>query len=465
VKPAALPLVFVALLAGCVVGPNYKRPAVDVPGAYRGQAGEQTAPLSAESLGNQKWWEVFQDPQLRELIRTALKQNYDVRIAASRVLQAQAEVGITRSNQFPTANVGADVISQRNPKVASVFPSYEVNAGEVNLSVIWNLDFWGKYRRETEVARANLLATEWGRRGVLTSVVASVASAYFELRELDLDLEISKRTLETRQASLKLTKVLQEHGTTSMLDVRQAEQLVYTASESIPDLERQIQQQEDLLSVLLGENPGPMPRGLRLTEQPSPPSVPAGLPSELLDRRPDIRESEANLMAANAEIGVAKAMLFPSIALTGTGGLESYALNRLFTGSGELWNSAASLTQPVFEAGALRAGVKLTQAQKEQMLLTYQQTIQQAFRQVSDALVAYQKNREYREQQELLTTAAEDADRLSTIRYQNGGASYLEVLTNETNYFAAELNLAAARLNERLALVQLYSALGGGWQQ
>jgi len=452
-------------LAGCTVGPKYQRPAVDTPSAYRGENAAQPAIASAESLGNEKWWEVFQDPVLQQLIRTALQQNYDVQIAATRVLQAQAELGITRANQFPMLGAGAQAFSERNPKISSAFPAYQTNVGQVDLSVIWNLDFWGKYRRETEAARAQLLASEWGRRAVLTSVVSSVATAYFQLRELDLALEISKSTLASRQDSLRLTNVLAQNGSASMLDVRQSEELVYTASETIPDLERQIAQQEDALSTLLGENPGAIPRGRVLTDQPNPPTVPAGLPSELLERRPDIREAEETLIAANAEIGVAKAAYFPDISLTGTAGFESYALTKLFNASSGLWNTAGTLTQPVFEAGSLHAGVRLAEAQEQQMLLTYKQTIIGAFQQVSDSLVAYQKDREYREQQQLLTSSAQEADRLSNILYQHGGASYLQVLTSETNYFAAELNLAQAQLNERLSLVQLYNTLGGGWQQ
>ena len=409
--------------------------------------------------------DVFQDPVLQQLIRTALKQNYDIRIAATRVLQAQAQLGITRSNQFPIVSAGAQVFSERNPQDRRVIPAYKENAGELDLSVIWNLDFWGKYRRETEAARASLLAREWGRRAVITSVVSSVATAYFQLRELDLALEVSQRTLASRQDSLHLIKVLAKNGSASALDVRQAEQLVYAAAETIPDLERQLAQQENLISILLGENPGAIPRGRQFTEQPNPPTVPAGLPSELLERRPDIRQAEEALVAANAEIGVAKAAYFPSISLTGTAGFESYKLSQLFTDSATLWNAAGSLTQPVFQAGGLRSGVRLAEAQEQQMLLTYQQTIMDAFQQVSDSLVAYQKEREFREQQELLTSAAQDTDRLSNILYQHGGASFLQVLTSETNYFAAELNLALAQLNERLALVQLYNALGGGWQQ
>jgi multidrug efflux system outer membrane protein len=416
-------------------------------------------------LGNEKWWQVFQDPVLQQLIRTALLQNYDVRIAATRILQAQAELGITRASEFPMAAAGAQALSERNPKISSAFGSYQTNVAEVDLSAIWNLDFWGKYRRETEAARDSLLATEWGRRAVITSVVSSVAVDYFQLRDLDLALEISQSTLASRQDSLRLTRVLTVNGSASLLDLRQAEELVDTAAEQIPDLERQIQQEENALSDLLGENPGPIARGLKLTQQALPTTVPAGLPSELLERRPDIREAEANLMAANAGVGVAKAAYFPSISLTGTAGFESYSLSKLFTGSAGLWNTAASLTQPVFEAGGLRAGMRLARAQEEQLLLTYKQTIIGAFQQVADGLVAYQKDREFREQQEQLTSAAQDADRLSKILYQHGGASYLQVLTSETNSFAAELNLAQAQLNERLALVQLYNALGGGWQQ
>lgn len=456
---------FGLLLAGCTVGPKYQRPKVDIPGAYRGENSTEPSLASAESLGNEKWWNVFQDPVLQQLIRTALQQNYDVRIAASRVLQAQAQLGIARANQFPMLGGGAEAFSERNPKISTAFPSYEANAGQINLSLIWNLDFWGKYRRETEAARASLLASEWGRRAVLDSVVSSVATSYFQIRALDLSLAISKETLATRQDSLRLTNVLAKNGSASMLDVRESEQLVYTAAETIPDLERQIAQQEDYLSILLGENPGGIPRGRLLTEQPNPPEVPAGLPSELLERRPDIREAEANLIAANAEIGVARAAYFPDISLTGTAGFESYELRKLFNASSGLWNTAGTLTQPIFEAGGLRSGVRLAEAQEQQMVLTYKQTVIQSFQQVSDALIAYQKDREFRQQQESLTLSAEEADRLSKVLYQHGGASYLQVLSSETNYYGAELNLAQAQLNERLALVQIYNALGGGWQQ
>ena len=456
-------LAVLVLEAGCMMGPKYKRPAVNVPQEYR--TPEPQLATQASSLGNEQWWQLYQDPVLTQLIHTAIAQNYDVRIAAARVLEAQAQVGITRSNQFPSASVGADIYSQQNAKVTKVFPAYQVNAGDLNLSVIWNLDFWGKYRRQTEAARAQLLATEWGQRAVISSLVANLATAYFQLRALDSELEISKRTLASRQESLKLTQFLESHGSNSGLDVSQAEQLVYTASETIPDLERQIQQQENVLSVLLGENPQSIPRGRALTEQPVPQNVPAGLPSELLERRPDVRQAEEFMVAANAQIGAAKASFFPSLALTGLGGLQSNALNRFISEPSETWAGAFSVTQPVFQGGALRSNLRLARANWQETVLSYQQTMQSALQQVSNALVASQKNREFREQQNLLTQAAKRSDDLSQVLYRHGGASYLQVLTNETNYFSSELNLVQAQLNERLALVQLYQALGGGWQQ
>jgi outer membrane protein, multidrug efflux system len=441
----------IALLAGCTVGPNYRRPTVDVPANYR----NASQPGEAASLATEKWSMVFQDPELQKLIRTALDQNYDIRIAASRILQAQAQLGITRADQFPEVEATAGVLGQK-------IPAFGYTASAIQGVFSWNPDFWGQYRRATEAARADLLASEWNRKMVLSTVVANVASTYFQLRELDLELEIAKSTLASRQESLKLTETLESGGATSLLDVRQAEQLVETAAETIPDTERQIATTEDMLSTLLGENPHEIPRGAPLAEQSAPQAVPAGLPSELLERRPDIRQAEEQLIAANAQIGVARAQMFPSLPLTAGGGVESSSLASLFSGSA--WNFSAPLTQPIFAAGKFRAGLKLAEAQQQQALLTYQQTIQQAFRQVSDALVSYAKYREFRERQQSLTAAAQGAANLSEIRYRGGAASYLEVLTNETNYFTAELNSARALLNERLSLVQIYNTLGGGWE-
>jgi multidrug efflux system outer membrane protein len=471
-------LVFIAGLTGCAVGPHYKRPAVDVPGMYRGatagspkaeaqpdpdKAEQPQAASAAQSLGDEKWWEVFQDPQLQGLIRTALKKNYDVRIAATRVLQAQAQLRITRADQLPSVSTGGEIFNERSPKVGAV-PSYEATQGEVYASASWNLDFWGKYRRATEASRATLLSYQWAQKEVMATLVTDLATAYFQLRELDLELEISKTTLEKRRESLQLTQTLEEHGIDSLSDVREAEQLVYTASTKVTDLERQIAQQENAVSILLGSNPADVPRGMKLTEQAQPPEVPAGLPSSLLARRPDILQAEANLIAANAKIGVARAAYFPSISLTGTAGFESSALNSLMTGSAGLWTVAGSLTQPIFQGGRLKANVRYAEAQHEEMLLAYQQTIQSAFKDVSNALIGYRKYREYRLQQEQLVDSANDAARLSHLRFKAGTAAYLEVLTNETNAFSYELELAQARGNELTSLVQLYQALGGGWQ-
>jgi multidrug efflux system outer membrane protein len=457
------------LTAGCTVGPRYKRPTVAVPGSYRGVVPEQAAqpqitPPQIAPLGDQKWWDVFQDEQLRALIHAALQQNYDSRIAASRVLEAQAQLGITRADQFPTLSGGAATADIRTAQ-SKFLPAFETSTGQVNASAVWQLDFWGKYRRATEAARANLLASQWARQEVVSTLVADVAAAYFQLRALDLQLEISKRTLHSRQESLRLTRILADGGSTSLLDVRQAEQLVFTASAEVPTLEQQIEQQENLLSILLGQNPGDVPRGQILTEQRQPPEIPAGLPSALLERRPDIREAEEQLIAANAEIGVARAAYFPQVSLSGTGGFQSSALSNLFSGPAGAWSFGASLTQPIFTAGRLRSGVRLAEARQETALLVYRQSIQAAFRSVSDSLVAYRKTHEFRTQEEFLFQSAQDAGRLSHMRYTGGVTGYLEVLTNETNAFSAELALVQARLNELLALVQLYEALGGGWQQ
>jgi outer membrane protein, multidrug efflux system len=475
----------IAGFTGCTVGPNYKRPTVNVPGVYRESAA--TAPASAEakseptqtepakaepaktelatsSLGDEKWWEVFQDPQLQSLIRTALKNNYDVRIAASRVLQAQAQLGITRADQFPTLSAGGEIASQQSPKIGPI-PAYEITQGQLTASAAWNLDFWGKYRRATQAARANLLANEWAQKQVMATLVADLATAYFQLRELDLELEISKRTFNSRTESLQLTQTLEQHGINSLLDVRQSEQLVFTAATTIPGFEREIAEDENAISVLLGNNPGDVPRGLRLTEEPHSPEVPAGLPSSLLERRPDIRQAEQNLIAVNAQIGVARAAYFPQISLTGSAGYESPALTNLFTGPAGIWNLAGSFSQPIFQGGRLKSNVRLAEAQHEQMLLTYQQTIQGAFRDVSNGLISYRKFREFRIQQEHLLESAQDAARLSEVRFKAGTTDYLEVLTNETNSFSAELGLAQAQANELIALVLLYQALGGGWQQ
>jgi multidrug efflux system outer membrane protein len=451
---ASFPSILMALLAGCTVGPNYHRPSVDVPPDFR----HQTTDSSTPSLGDEKWWTIFQDEELQKLIRAALEKNFDVRIAAARILQAQAQVGVTRADQFPQVSGSPGFLSEK-------IPGFGFNVIQLQALFSWNVDLWGQYRRATEAARAGLLGFEWNRRQVIDTMILSIATAYFQLRELDLELEIAQRTLASRKESLALTQTLERGGAAGLLDVRQAEQLVETAAETIPETQRQISIQEDLLSTLAGENPRDIPRGRALIDQPAPAGVPAGLPSRLLERRPDVLQSEQQLIAANAQIGVARAQFFPSLPLTGNGGVESGQLSKLFTPGAGTWTLTAPLTQPIFTAGKLKSNLKLAQAQQQQALLTYQQTIQTAFRQVSDSLISQAKYREFREHQELLTAAAEGAANLSDMRYRGGVASYLEVLTNQTLFFTAELNLARARLNERLSYVQLYNALGGGWEQ
>jgi multidrug efflux system outer membrane protein len=451
------------LLSGCTAGPNYKKPAVPTPAGYRGSPEPLVQPDVA-SFGDQKWWEAFQDDALRDLIRASLQQNYDVRIAAARIVEARALLGIARADQLPEVSAGVSAVNQRLPQSPGR-PPIETSATQVSLSAAWELDFWGKFRRATESARASLLSEEWAQRQIISSLVSDVASAYFQLREQDLELEISRQTLASRTDSLRLTQVLADRGATSLLDVRQAEQLVFSAGASIADLEQRIEQQENFISVLVGRNPESVVRGRGLVDQPHALEVPAGLPSSLLERRPDILQAEQQLVAANAQIGVAKAAYFPNISLTGTGGYQSSALSRLFAGPAGLWAFGASALQPVFEGGRIRHRVQFAEARTEEATLVYQRTVQQAFREVSDALVAFRKSQEVRNQQEQLTTAAEDATRLSNLRYRGGAASYLEVLDSETRSFAAQLALAQARLRELQSLVQIYRSLGGGWQQ
>ena len=460
-KSIAVPIVLLAALTAgaCTVGPNYSRPIVQVPSVYRG-ADDAEAPVAA-SLADQKWWEVFDDPVLRDLITTAARQNYNVRIAAARMLQAEAQLGIVRADQAPVVDGGAGAARERVPK-SSTLPAFETSARDLQVSAAWEIDFWGKFRRATEAARAEVLASRWGQRAIVTSLVSQVAGAYFTLRALDLDIDIARRTLTTRRESLRLTEVRAQGGATSLLDVRQAEQLVFGGAAEIASLERQIAQQENLISILLGNNPSSVPRGRELTGQPRAPDVPAGLPSALLERRPDIAQAEQQLIAANADIGVARAEYFPRIALTGAAGWQSAALSTLFTGPAGLWSAGAGLAQPIFTAGRTRARVDLATARREEAVLVYSRTVQQALRDVSDALVAYRKGREFREQEEQLARSASDARRLADLRYQGGATSYLEVLDSDSRLFAAELGLADAELNELLAFVQIYRALGGG---
>ena len=455
--------------AGCTVGPNYTRPNTAVPAAFR--APEPLPPAEAASIADLKWFEVFKDEKLQELIRTALQQNYDLREAVARVEQARAGLGIVRSNQFPQFGAGGSVEINRlsrdgeTPIPAELLPNQNRNFGSAALQLLsFEVDIWGKLRRATEAARANLLNAEENRKAVVTTLVSDVATAYLTLRELDYTLQISQETLETRRQSLVLTKQRQTGGVSTLLDLRQAEQLVYTADETIPTIQQQIEQTENRITLLLGENPGSIARGRSLTEQAFPPEVPAGLSSSLLERRPDIRAAEQGLIAANAQIGVARAAYFPEVSLSGFLGGQSTQLSSLFSGPHSAWSLVPQVTQPIFTAGRLKSNVQLAKAERDQALVEYQQTIQTAFTEVSDALIAHQRRRESREKQQALVGTLEDRKRLAYLRYRGGVDTQLNALDADRDLFQAQLDLAQIRLEDILTVVQLYKALGGGWQ-
>jgi multidrug efflux system outer membrane protein len=425
----------------------------------------------AASLADLKWFEIFKDEQLQELTRTALVQNYDLRDAVARVEQARANLGITRSNQFPQASAGGDIQFTRlsrdgaTPLPASFLPSQNRNWGEASLNLLsFEVDLWGRLRRSTEAARASLLNAEENRKAVVTTLVSDVATNYFSLLQLDYELEISQRTLGTRRESLRLMQDRQGGGVATLLDLRQAEQLVSSAAQTIPTLQQQIEQTENQISLLVGKNPGGVIRGRKFIEQEMPPQVPAGMPSSLLERRPDIRAAEQALIAANANIGVAKAAYFPQLSLSGLLGGQSTQLASLFSGPHSTWSFVPQISQPIFTAGRLKSNVKLTEAERTSALVQYERTIQTAFSEVSNALIAHQRTRESRLEQENLVTALQDRTRLAHVRYRGGVDTQLNALDADRDLFQAELSLAQIRLSELLSVVQLYKALGGGWQ-
>lgn len=455
----------VIFISGCNVGPKYVRPQVTAPPVYRGADEAAVSSEAQNSLGDQQWTAVFHEPELQDLIRTALANNYDLRIAAQHVLEASAQVRVTRSQQFPQITVGGSGIG-------AAFPSGEfgnsiqspLSTGSLNLSAAWTPDFWGLYRKQTEAARDQMLAQAWAQRAVRMSLIEQVATTYIQLRALDRQLEIVRQASKVRQDSVDLTRTLEQGGDTPLSDVREAEQLLYTATSQIPQIQQQIQQNENAMRLLLGQNPGPVAHTSPGVLSPAPENLPTGLPSQLLERRPDIQQAEAQLMAANAQVGVARAQFFPQLSISASGGTSGSSLGDLFGTSGGLVYGIGSLTQPIFEGGKLRGQLQLSKEQKQEMILTYQKTILGAFRDVSNALIAVNKQRATREEQEKLVAAAEDATRLARVRYRGGATSYLEVLTTDSNLFTAQLNLTTAQQNEALTLVQLYSALGGGWQ-
>jgi multidrug efflux system outer membrane protein len=451
------------LAGGCKVGPNYHRPVVQTPTAYRDLSEDTQAQAQAASYADLPWWQVFQDPVLQELIRTALKQNYDLQITTERINAARAQLAITRSSLFPQVQADGNFSGGKESTFQTKF-----NFLTLATDATFQLDFFGRLRRATEASRAQLLGTEDARQTVILTLVSDVASDYFTLLQLDLQLQITKETVITQIDSVKLTNFRLEHGVATKLDVLQAQQVLDTANAQIPDLERQIGQEEDAISILLGNYPQAVPRGRTLVEQWLPPEVPPGMPSSLLERRPDIREAEQNLVAANAEIGVAKAQFFPQISLTGSGGGafgRSSAFSGLMPTQLGTWSYGGQVSQPIFTGGALKGNLRLAKSLNLQALIAYRQAIQQAFGDVSDALIGYQKNHQVRLRQQDTVADLAESVRLSLLRYKGGTTTYLEVLDGQRSLFSAELTLAQARGTEYQSLVQLYRALGGGWQQ
>jgi len=460
----------IALLGNLAVAQKkvYQPPAVQTPPVYRAE--DATAQPGTQSFGDLKWFEVFKDDQLQTLIRTAVAQNFDLRQSMARINAARAQLGLARADQFPNFAASGGLATTRVPRDGSLgelTPGAQRNIsfGQVLLNLLnFEVDIWGRVRKIKNARVADLRAAEEDRNTVLSTVVSTVAAAYLQLRELDLELEISQRTLVTREESLRIIKLRADQGVATALDLRQAEQLVYSARAAIPDLQRAIEQEENLINLLLGQNPGPIPRGRELVAQELTPTVPAGLPSILLQRRPDIRSAEQTLVAANYSVEAARAAYFPRISLSGFLGGDSTALSALFTGAGSVWGFAPQVAQPIFTAGRLKSNVKLNKAQQEAAIIGYQSTVQGAFREVSDALIAYSKNREARAQQELLVQTLQERRRLAYRRYEGGVDSLLNALDADRDFFESQIVLAQIKLDELTAVVQLYRALGGGWQ-
>ena len=455
-------LSLILIASSCMVGPNYQRPEVDTPQTWRFEEKE------AKDAANTAWWEQFNDPVLNDLIQTALRENKDVQIAAARVEEFAGLYGTTRAALFPQIGAGAGYGRQRTSELTGPSPLEDTgvnptfNSSELFLNAAWEIDLWGKLRRATEAARANLLSTEEARRTVILTLVSSVANSYINLRGLDKQLEITKQTAKNYKEGYDIFKLRFQYGIVSEIEVSQAKSQYEQALANIPLFEKFIAQQENALSVLLGRNPGPISRGKTIDELMLP-VVPAGLPSDILVNRPDIRQAEQNLIAANANIGVAKALYFPSISLTGLLGLASNDLSDLFKGPAKTWSWAVPVTAPIFTAGAIAGQVQSAEAVQQQALLTYQQSIQTAFREVDDSLIDQRRTREQLEALVQQVGALRDYARLSWLRYDNGYTSYLEVLDAQSRLYSAEITHTQTQGALFQALVNLYKAIGGGW--
>jgi outer membrane protein, multidrug efflux system len=452
-------IVLVLLMSGCKVGPNYKRPVTTTPDQFRGVAPDLSGQAGPQPFAEMHWDTVFQDETLRALIKEALTNNYDMRIAASRIMQAQAIVGETRANQLPNLSGSGGVDYQRNAIVPN---GPTIMSLGIQLSYI--VDFWGKYRRATEAARAQLLATTYARGVVQTTLISDVANAYFQLRQFDYQLDFSQRNVVADQDVVRINTIKYKGGDSAISDVYQANLLLQQAEAQVILSHQSIAQTENQISILLGRNPGAIARGLSLVDQPHLAVVPTGLPSALLERRPDVRQSEATLMAANANVGVAKAAFFPQISLTGQFGAQSTALSSFLQGPATVWSVAGEVLQPLYAGGAIRSAYDLAWAQRSEAELTYRQTVQNAFGDVANSLVGYNQARLFRMKIEEQTNTYQETARLANVRFMGGYTSFLEVLVTQQQFFTSELSLAQAWNTEMQNYVQLYQALGGGWQ-
>ena len=447
------------LVGGCMVGPDYVRPPVDAPAAWR-----LTEP-EAKFLANAAWWEQFGDPVLNELVATALRENKDLMIATARIDEFAGNYGFVRSGLFPQIGAGYEASRQKNIGTVAVGTGADkaFNSYSAVLNASWEIDIWGRIRRQTEAARAQLLATEEGRNAVVLSLVGSVAGAYTNLRSLDRQLEIAKETAKSRGESYELFKLRFSGGVISILELSQNKSQYEEALASIPPLEKAIVQQENGLSVLLGRNPGPIARG-KAIEQFALPVIPAGLPSELLERRPDIRRAEQNLIAANAQIGAAKAAYFPTISLTGLFGYASPSLSSLFNSQSKVWQYSAPISMPIFTAGAIAGQVQAAEAVQQQALFGYQKAIQEAFREVDDSLISQDRTREQLLAQKRQVEALQQYASTARLRYDNGYTSFIEVLDAERSLFNVQLQFTQTKQVQLQAMINLYLAMGGGWQ-
>ena len=452
--------VLLLMLCACKLGPNYSRPPVTLPDQYRGLAPEASpTPPSAEAFGEMKWWTVFQDEVLEDLIKEALSNNYDIRIAASRVVQAQAALGITRADQFPQVSASGG-IQQVKSALFPGGPTFE----SLSVQASYIIDFWGQYRRATEAAKANLVATQFGQDVVRTTLVSNVASAYFNLRQYDLQLDYSQKTLAANKEMLNLNTVKFKGGESAETDVLQAQLLVEQTEAQIISLNQAIEQTENAISILLGRNPGSIVRGISLTEQAHMPQVPAGLPSSLLQRRPDVRQAEMQLVAANANVGVAKAAFFPQFALTGQYGMQSTSITSFLQGPAQFWAVGGQVLQPIFAGGRIRSNYNLAWAKRDEAELAYKQSVQRAIADVSNSLVGYSQSQKFRAKIQEQTDTYYETARLANVRFTGGATSFLEVLVTQQQYFTSQLALAQAWNDELQNYVQLYRALGGGWE-